>query len=220
MSPLMCRGDTSLQRGNVSGIESASSFNGSRIAYNPGYTTMSVLTRIRVAALLLPLFLPAATLEKLSLDEMAQKSTAIVRGRVLSSYSAQHGPLIYTHYRVQISETWKGAAAADVDVVVPGGAVRGLRQTFSGAPVLAPNDEYVLFLWTGASGLTRVIGLTQGMFSVTKGASGEALAVRPAAAEAMIDRATGRPVRDEGLTLRIGDLRQHVAASAAAEARK
>ncbi len=181
---------------------------------------MRALIRFGAATLLLPLLLPAATLEKLSLDEMAQKSTAIVRGRVLSSYGAQRGSIIYTHYRVQVSETWKGAAAADLDVVVPGGAVPGLRQTFSGAPVLASNAEYVLFLWTGASGLTRVIGLTQGMFSVTKGANGEPVAFRPAATEAMIDPATGRLVRDEGLALRVGELRQRVAASTTLEVRK
>jgi hypothetical protein len=58
------------------------------------------------------------------------------------------------------------------------------------------------------------------MFSVTKGANGEPVAFRPAATEAMIDPATGRLVRDEGLTLRIGDLRQRVAASTTLEARK
>lgn len=181
---------------------------------------MHVFTRIGVAVLLAPLLLPAATLEKLSLEEMSRKATAIVRGRVLSSYGAQHGPLIYTHYRIQVSETWKGAIPSGLEVVVPGGAVRGLRQTFSGAPVLAPNTEYVLFLWTGANGLTRVIGLTQGMFMVTRGSNGELMAYRPAATDAMFDRAAGRMVRDEPLTLRMRELRQRVAASAAAGGRR
>jgi hypothetical protein len=181
---------------------------------------MRALTRFGVASLLGVLLIPAATLEKLSLDEMAQKSTAIVRGRVLSSYAEQRGSIIYTHYRVQVTENWKGAAAADLDVVVPGGAVRGFRQTFSGAPALTSNTEYVLFLWKGASGFTRVIGLTQGLFTVVQGAHGETLAVRPASAEAMIDLSSGRLVRDEGLTLRIGELRQRVSANAAAEVRK
>jgi hypothetical protein len=181
---------------------------------------MCLLTRIGVAALLVPLLLPAATLEKLSLDEMAQKSTAIVRGRVLGSYTAQRGSIIYTHYRVQVAETWKGAGAAELDVVVPGGAIRGLRQTFAGAPTLAPNAEYVLFLWTGASGLTRVIGLTQGIFTVAKGANGETVAVRPAATETMIDPATGRSVKDEAVTLRVADLHQRVRVNATPEARR
>ncbi|MGE5569813.1 MAG: hypothetical protein ACM3S5_12315 [Rhodospirillales bacterium] len=181
---------------------------------------MHVFSRIGVALLLAPLLLPAATLEKLSLEEMGRKATAIVRARVLSSYGAQHGPLIYTHYRVQVWETWKGTVPSGLEVVVPGGAVRGLRQTFSGAPVLAPNTEYVLFLWTGANGLTRVIGLTQGMFMVTRGPNGEPMAYRPAATDAIFDRASGRMVRDEPLTLRMRELRQRVAASAAAEGRR
>lgn len=178
-------------------------------------SVMRVFTRIGVAALLAPILLPAATLEKLSLEEMSQKATAIVRGRVLSSNGAQHGPLIYTHYRIQVSETWKGSVPSGLEVVVPGGAVRGLRQTFPGAPVLAPDTEYVLFLWTGANGLTRVIGLTQGMFMVTRDSNGELMAYRPAATDAMFDRAAGRMVRDEPLTLRMRELRQRVAASAA-----
>jgi hypothetical protein len=180
---------------------------------------MRVLTRIGPAALLAALLLPGATLEKLSLDEMAQKSTAIVRGRVLGSFAAQRGSIIYTHYRVQVAETWKGADAAELDVVVPGGAVRGLRQTFAGTPRLAPNADYVLFLWTGASGLTRVIGLTQGLFTVTKTAAGE-VAFRPAATEAMIDPASGRLVRDEALSLRVADLHQRVSANTSLEARQ
>ncbi len=180
---------------------------------------MRVLTRIGAAALLAALLVPAATLEKLSLDEMAQKSTAIVRGRVLSSYAAQQGSIIYTHYRVQVSETWKGANAANLDVVVPGGAVRGLRQTFAGTPTLAPDTDYVLFLWTGASRLTRVIGLTQGLFTVMKTANGE-VAFRPAATEAMIDPASGRLVRDEALTLKVADLHRRVGANTSLEARK
>ncbi len=214
----MCRGDTHLgcpvlilrHLGVGNGIASRDS----------GYSAMRVLTRFGIAALLSAVLIPAATLEKLSLDEMAQKSTAIVRGRVLSSYAEQRGSIIYTHYRVQVTENWKGAAASELDVVAPGGAVRGLRQTFSGAPVLAANSEYVLFLWTGANGLTRVMGLTQGLFTVIQGAKGETLAVRPASTEAMIDLSSGRLVRDEGMTLRIGELRQRVSASAAMEVRK
>ncbi len=52
----------------------------------------------------------AATLERLSLDEMIVKSTTIVRGTVTSTWTAYTGSVIYTHYKIQVSESFKGNA--------------------------------------------------------------------------------------------------------------
>jgi len=156
----------------------------------------------------------AATLEHLSLDEMTRKSTAIVRGRVLGSNATFDGPLIYTHFTVQVLECWKGPEAKRIDVVVPGGAARGLRQTFSGTPALAQGGEYLLFLWTGPSGLTHLIGLSQGVFAVAKDEQGGLVATRAVSTDAMLDTRTGRAVADQPLRLRLGDLRSRVTAAA------
>lgn len=161
------------------------------------------------AVLLIATLLPAATLEQLGLDEMAQKSTAIVRARVASSFTAASGPMIYTHYRVAVSEHWKGPDAAELEVVVPGGAVGHQRQSFSGAPKLNPGREYVLFLWTGRSGLTHIIGLSQGIFDVVTGADGVLQVTRAASGELMLDSG-GRPVQEQALTLHLSDLRLRV----------
>jgi hypothetical protein len=161
-------------------------------------------------ALSLAILLPAATLQKLSLDDMTQKSTAIVRARVLSSYAAQHGAIIYTHYRVQVSEWWKGSGRSELDLVVPGGLAGGLRQTFSGAPRLPLGGEGVFFLWTGPSGLTHIIGLSQGLFLVGRDANGEVVAKRAASTERMIDPVSGRLMADEAVTLPLSELRHRV----------
>ncbi len=155
------------------------------------------------------MLLQASTLEKLGLDEMTQKSTAIVRARVSGSFGAVHGQRIYTHYRVEVSETWKGSATGSLDVVVPGGTAAGLRQTISGAPKLVEGREYVLFLWTSPTGLTHIIGLSQGVFDIRTEASGELTAARPASSELMLDGA-GNPVRDQAVRLRLKDLRTRV----------
>jgi hypothetical protein len=152
----------------------------------------------------------AATLEQLSFDEMVEKSTSIVRGRVIGTYTTAKGSLIYTHYRVLVSERWKGAPAAEADLVVPGGVLGNVRQSFTGAPRLAQGSDYVLFLWTGKSGLTHIIGLTQGLFDVTTDAKGNTLAVRGTSGETMLDRATGKPVTEEGLSLTLADLRTRI----------
>src|SRR5262249_46880278 len=103
---------------------------------------MSILSRLILphvrkgvaASILLSTPVLATTLEQLSLDDMIQKSTSVVRARITGNYAAAVGSDIYTYYRLEISETWKGPAAAQMDVAVPGGLFKGLRQTVAGAP--------------------------------------------------------------------------------------
>jgi hypothetical protein len=154
--------------------------------------------------------LQGATLERLSLDDMISKSTAIVRGTVVGSYAALSGPAIYTHYSIQVAERLKGDGSGSVEVVVPGGVANGLRMSVSGAPVLNTGDEFVFFLYTGKSGITSILGLTQGLFSLVKGAS-DPTATRTASRELMLDPLTARPVKDETLVMPMSQLRTRIA---------
>jgi len=146
----------------------------------------------------------ATTLQQLTLDDMVRQSTSIVRARVGGSRSAYNGSAIYTYFQLQVLETWKSAAGIATEVAVPGGVVDGIRQNVTGAPELKSGQEYVLFLWTSRSGLTQVIGLSQGRFSVF----GDVVQ-RPPASELMLDR-SGRPVEDRAMSLRVQDLRAQV----------
>lgn len=152
----------------------------------------------------------AATLEKLSLEQMIEKSTAIVRGRIAGSSTMKRGPVIYTLSRVQVQESWKGAETPTVEVAVPGGAYGDLRQHFSGAPSFPIGQEFVLFLWSGRSGLTQVIGLSQGVFGVRVNEKGEAVAERAATQEVILDPAHGYPIKDEAISLPLSELRRRV----------
>ena len=69
--------------------------------------------------------LQASTLQQLSLDDMIRQSTMIVRAKTQLTYSAFRGPLIYTHYTVQVTENLKGTGAKQLDIVVPGGVSNG-----------------------------------------------------------------------------------------------
>ena len=153
--------------------------------------------------------LPAATLERLTIEDLIEKSTAIVRGRVAGSYTAMQGSLVYTHLQIDVLERWKGSERKSLDVVVPGGVSGGVRQSFPGVPRLAAGKEYVLFLWTGRSGLTHILGFTQGVFELPKEA-GEDMAVRPPITETMLEPGTGQVVRDEGIRMRLHEMRQRV----------
>jgi|HubBroStandDraft_6_1064221.scaffolds.fasta_scaffold16345_3 hypothetical protein len=159
-------------------------------------------------AMLLPA--RATTLLRLSMDDMIQQSTAIVRAKVTGSSSEFRGQDIYTYYQLQILETVKPSGqTAQTAVAVPGGSAGGVRQVVAGAPTLTVGGEYVLFLWTSRSGLTQAIGLSQGLFSVTYDASGNASVSRPAAAGIMLD-VNGNVAADQAVSLKWSDLRTHI----------
>ena len=141
----------------------------------------------------------ATTLQKLSLDDMIQQSTGIVRATVTGSRCALRGPNVYTFYRLHVLEAAKAARAGqDLEVAVAGGTAGGIRQLAIGSPELTAGSEYVLFLWTGKSGLTQIIGLSQGLFQVRKDASGNIRLTRPAADEPVVDR-SGKAVDSQAV---------------------
>jgi hypothetical protein len=164
-------------------------------------------TTLALAAVLSPL--GATTLQRLTMDDLIQRSTAIVRVKVVSSRGAFRGQDIYTHYQLQVLETLKSGGAAPVEVAVPGGVANGLRQTVAGAPSLDSGKEYVIFLWTGHSGLTQVIGLSQGLFTVLQNAASNPVLVRPAVTDLMLDK-SGHVTSDRAVSISLTDLRSQI----------
>ena len=153
-----------------------------------------------------------ATLQRLSMDEMIGQSSDIVRARVVSSSAAFRGPaasggMIYTWYKLNIIERWKGGTSAQVQVAVPGGEVGGLRQTFPGAPVLETGRDYVLFIWTSPRGLPQIIGLSQGLFDLRPDSDGNLGAHRAVITEPMLDPVTRKQVADRGVAYTYTDLK-------------
>ena len=157
--------------------------------------------------------LPCATLEQLSLDDLITQSTAIVRGTVVDSWAALTGSVIYTHYKIQVSESFKGPRQSSVEIVVAGGVVNNRSQSFSGSPTLNKGDEFVLFLWTSRAGLTQIMGLTQGLFAIAPGGATDPMATRAATRELMLDPKTAQPVKDAALSMRLSDLRSRIAST-------
>src|SRR5271169_1847146 len=137
----------------------------------------------------------ATTLLKMSMDDLILQSTAIVRAHITGSRTAMSGKDIYTYYQLQVSETLKKGAILPAEFAVPGGVYGNLRQIGIGSPVFTEGQEYVLFLWTSRSGMTQVIGLSQGMFRLGQDASGESVLNRPAIADQMVDK-SGQAVID------------------------
>jgi len=143
---------------------------------------------------------------------MTQSATAIARARVTGSSASFTGSTIYTHYKLQIAETWKGSPGTEV--MLPGGVAGGYRQSFPGVPSLQTGAEYVLYLWkSSTTGITHIVGLSQGIFEVTRQADGSFQVARDKIGETMLD-ATGHLVRDQAIRMPLADLKTRVTAGA------
>lgn len=152
----------------------------------------------------------ATTLRRLSVDDLVATSTAIVRATATPVSSFQRSGMIYTTYRLAVSETLKGSPFFTVEVAVPGGDFRGLHQAVAGSPVFQPGIEYVVFYWTGPSGTNYIVGLCQGLFELHTDTSGEVVLQRRAMSSEVFG-ADGGQTPDHGLTLRWRDLRSKLA---------
>ncbi len=157
--------------------------------------------------------LPGSTLRQLTLDDMIRQSTMIVHGTVQPSNVMQHGSMIFSHYTIQVSETYKSPAsqpASQIDFGVPGGSLNGLIQRYSGAPALTVGQDYVLFLWTSKTGLTQIIGLSQGLFSVISTPGAAPIVVSAGTAERMLNSA-GQPVAASDISMPLSALKAEIA---------
>ena len=150
----------------------------------------------------------ATILQRLTLDEMARKATSIVHVRVSGSNEVVRGGDVFTVYMFETLETLKSGPGVR-EVAVPGGVAGGMRQVVAGAPTLRAGGEYILFLWTSRSGLTQLMGMSQGLFIVEHTMAGDGLASRAASGEQMLD-AAGRAVRDEPLSMPLTELKAKV----------
>jgi hypothetical protein len=165
-----------------------------------------LMIRIPMLVWALAVIVPAqaTTLRRASLDDLIQTSTSIVRARVAGSTTAQQGPLLYTHYTIQVLDRWKGPVAAQVDVQVPKAA---------GAPQFTNGAEYVFFLWTGPSGANHVLGLTQGALDVTKDAAGNTVVVRQPTEAMVLDPVTGGEGSQDPVQMKLSDFANRVSSA-------
>lgn len=160
--------------------------------------------------------LPGSTLRQLTLDDMIRQSTMIVRGTVQATTVQYHGSTIFSHYTIQVTETYKTPSAsgqnpaASIDFGVPGGSLNGAIQRVAGAPNLAASQDYVLFLWTSKSGLTQLIGLSQGLFSVISTPGSVPTVMRAAAAEQTVNSA-GQQVTTNDINMPLSALKAEIA---------
>ncbi len=168
---------------------------------------------LRLAFLLLVLvvsFVPAATLELMTLEEMVRHSTAIVRVRAGDSRTVRSGALLYTVTQLEVLEQWKGTAVRQLEVSAPGGRLGQLSQQFGGVPRLQPGSSYVVMLWQGPSGRVYIIGLSQGLFKVRAEENGQLVISRNPSSELMLSPVSGQPVQAARLAMSLDHFRDRI----------
>ncbi|TMB15065.1 MAG: hypothetical protein E6J66_00340 [Deltaproteobacteria bacterium] len=114
-------------------------------------------------------FLLAATLVgPADVESLAAAADAVVYGQVVrrSSAWAPGGGQIFTTVVLRPIETWKGASAGEVSILVPGGELGELSQTVQGAAAFSDAEEVVVFLHRRAPGTYGVERLALGKFVV------------------------------------------------------
>lgn len=145
---------------------------------------------------LAPTFAYATVAVGLDPEGLANRSQMVIEGRVesLESHVSPDGRQIVTTVRIQVEETWKGAPARTVEIVVPGGAAGELAQVVHGAPRFTEGEEVVVFLDRPRPDVAyAVVGLAQGKFSVREGPDGRQVAVQDLRELELVDPHTKRP---------------------------
>jgi len=126
------------------------------------------LTCLLAAALITLLWVDtaAATVEKLTLEQLTHRASAIVRGVVigLQSHWDEGHNMIYTSITISVTDYLKGGAGAEeITIEVPGGEVDEIGLLVSDAPRFAAGQEVILFL---REEYFQVVGWFQGKYTI------------------------------------------------------
>jgi len=130
----------------------------------------------------------ATTMVPLSLDQLVQASSCIVRGRPIaqqSTWNSQHTELV-TLTTIAVEQSLKGGAPGTIVVEQPGGQSGSYRVTVPGTVHFQPGNSYVLFLEPAPPDLQQpverflLVGLLQGTYRIyTDAVTGEERVIRP-----------------------------------------
>ncbi len=117
----------------------------------------------------------ATVLRFVPFEEQVDSASVIVVAVAESSrpyWNASHS-LIFTDVAFRVEQTVKGEPGASLRVTLPGGVIDRVGQEVDGAPRFDSGARYVLFLEPTGDGGFRVVGFSQGSYTVAKGADGK-----------------------------------------------
>jgi len=109
---------------------------------------------------------PADSSTAMALDvvDLAESADLVVHARVVDLDTWRDG-IAWTRVEFELLDAWKGEVPTRFELVVPGGWTGDFGTLVFGMPTFELGEETALFL-SGAPELRRVVGLSQGKFSV------------------------------------------------------
>jgi hypothetical protein len=117
----------------------------------------------------------ATTLVRMSLSQLSQASSTIVRAHVVgqeAQWNSTH-TRIMTYTTLQLDEALKGQSPSTLIIEQPGGTVGNFHVHVPGAVHLRPQAEYILFLEpAGKTQTFRMVGMMQGAFRIRRKGKG------------------------------------------------
>lgn len=158
----------------------------------------------------------ATTMLEQGVAALTKASAVVVRAKVLASqarWTADHARIV-TDTEVELVDAWKGAPAARVVVMQPGGIVGELGQKVAGAARFTVGEEVVLFLEPRGDRYT-VTGMSQGAFHVERSSDGKTAFARQDLDEALLlDPVTRQPIAGPREILTVEQLKARVLSAA------
>ncbi|MEW6435518.1 MAG: hypothetical protein AB1730_28820 [Myxococcota bacterium] len=157
----------------------------------------------------------ATTMLEQDVAALTKASAVVVRAKVLASrarWTADRARIV-TDTEVEILDAWKGAPAARVVVMQPGGIVGEVGQKVAGAARFSVGEEVVLFLEPRGDRYA-VSGMSQGAFHVERSSDGKTAFARQDLDEALLlDPVTRQPVAGPREILTVDQLKARVLAA-------
>jgi hypothetical protein len=121
-----------------------------------------------ILALALPRPLAASVVIPATLDELAGEADLIVHARVARVDARQAAGTLRVERVVTLAvvRALKGSPGETVQLVLPGGTYGRYRTVVPGVPEVAEGEEAVLFLRPSSTGVTHLVGFSQGVMRV------------------------------------------------------
>jgi len=131
--------------------------------------------RTLLLALLLPLSPAfAQKVRPLPVDDMTRQSDVVGVATVISAipHLEERNGFVYTDFRLNFSEVWKGQASPEFILMKPGGTAQGIKGSIPGHEYkLNPGEKVVVFASPSNLGNHVVVGIHQGLYRIGKEAN-------------------------------------------------
>src|SRR5271157_1743841 len=135
--------------------------------------------RTRLFAVFVTAFLAASasasTLVRMSLEQLAEASTEVIRGHVVSQetlWNRAH-TRIYTYTTVAVDQTYKGNPGSTLIVQQPGGTIGKVHVFVAGTIQFHSQADYLFFLERSAADPSKFlpVGMMQGAYRIYRDAT-------------------------------------------------